>query len=93
MGSIGPWQVILILLVIVLLFGAKKLPQIGKGMGEALRNFKKSVNDIDDATDITPIASKKVKMFLKLQTALKKKKTLSLNTIYLMYNKGLKFDA
>ena len=41
MGSIGPWQVILILLVVVLLFGAKKLPQIGKGMGEALRNFKK----------------------------------------------------
>lgn len=59
MGSIGPWQVILILLVLVLLFGAKKLPQIGKGMGEALRNFKKSVNDVDDATDITPIASKK----------------------------------
>lgn len=59
MGSIGPWQIIIILLVIVLLFGAKKLPQIGKGMGEALRNFKKSVNDIDDATDITPIASKK----------------------------------
>ena len=58
MGSIGPWQVIIILLVVVLLFGAKKLPQIGKGMGEALRNFKKSVNDIDDATDITPIASK-----------------------------------
>ena len=40
MGSIGPWQVIIILLVVVLLFGAKKLPQIGKGMGEALRNFK-----------------------------------------------------
>ncbi len=59
MGSIGPWQVIIILAVLVLLFGAKKLPQIGKGMGEALRNFKKSVNDVDDATDITPIASKK----------------------------------
>ena len=59
MGSIGPWQIIIILLIIVLLFGAKKLPQIGKGMGEALRNFKKSVNDVDDATDITPIANKK----------------------------------
>ncbi len=59
MGSIGPWQVIIILAVLVLLFGAKKLPQIGKGMGEALRNFKKSVNEVDDATDITPIASKK----------------------------------
>ncbi len=59
MGSIGPWQVIIILAVFVLLFGAKKLPQIGKGMGEALRNFKKSVNEVDDATDITPIASKR----------------------------------
>ena len=59
MGSIGPWQVIIILAVLVLLFGTKKLPQIGKGMGEALRNFNKSVNDVDDATDITPIASKK----------------------------------
>ena len=59
MGSIGPWQVIIILAVLVLLFGTKKLPQIGKGMGEALRNFKKSVNDVDDATDITPIASKR----------------------------------
>lgn len=59
MGSIGPWQVIIILAVLVLLFGTKKLPQIGKGMGEALRNFKKSVNEVDDATDITPIASKR----------------------------------
>lgn len=59
MGSIGPWQIVIILLIIVLLFGAKKLPQIGKGMGEALRNFKKSVNDVEDATDITPIANKR----------------------------------
>ena len=74
MGSIGPWQVILILLIIVLLFGAKKLPQIGKGMGEALRNFKKSVNDIDDATDITPIASKKSEDVSKTETRSEEKK-------------------
>lgn len=74
MGSIGPWQVILILLVVVLLFGAKKLPQIGKGMGEALRNFKKSVNDIDDATDITPIASKRSEDVSKTETRSEEKK-------------------
>lgn len=74
MGSIGPWQVILILLIIVLLFGAKKLPQIGKGMGEALRNFKKSVNDIDDATDITPIASKRSEEVSKTETKTEEKK-------------------
>lgn len=74
MGSIGPWQVILILLVLVLLFGAKKLPQIGKGMGEALRNFKKSVNDVDDATDITPIASKKPESISKTEVHSEEKK-------------------
>lgn len=74
MGSVGPWQVVLILLVIVLLFGAKKLPQIGKGMGEALRNFKKSVNDIDDATDITPIASKRSEEISKTETKTEEKK-------------------
>ena len=74
MGSIGPWQVILILLVVVLLFGAKKLPQIGKGMGEALRNFKKSVNDIDDATDITPIASKRSEYVTKTSNSSEEKK-------------------
>ena len=74
MGSVGPWQVVLILLVIVLLFGAKKLPQIGKGMGEALRNLKKSVNDIEDATDITPIASKKSEDVSKTETRSEEKK-------------------
>lgn len=52
-------QLLIILLVVALLFGATKLPQIGKGLGEAIKNFKKSVNDINDATDITPIATKK----------------------------------
>lgn len=52
-------QILIVLLIIVVLFGASKLPQIGKGMGEAIKNFKKSVNDVNDATDITPIASKK----------------------------------
>ncbi len=74
MGSIGPWQVVLILLVLVLLFGAKKLPQIGKGMGEALRNFKKSVNEVDDATDITPIASKRSEDVSKTETRTEEKK-------------------
>ncbi len=73
MGSIGPWQVIIILAVLVLLFGAKKLPQIGKGMGEALRNFKKSVNDVDDATDITPIAQKKSEPITKNESSEEKK--------------------
>ena len=53
-----PKLLLLILIIAVVIFGAKKLPQIGKGMGEAIKNFKKSVHD-EDVMDITPQASKK----------------------------------
>ena len=48
-------NLLIILLVIVLIFGASKLPQIGDGMGKAIRNFKKSVKDTEEEVeDITP---------------------------------------
>lgn len=51
-GSLGPGELIIIFLILVLLFGAKKLPQLGEGIGKALKNFKKSVNDPDsDSTE------------------------------------------
>ena len=53
--GIGANQILLILLVAVLIFGASKLPQIGEGMGKAIRNFKKSVKEIEEEVeDITP---------------------------------------
>ncbi len=39
-----PWQLILILLVVFLIFGASKLPEFGKGLGEGIRNFKKALS-------------------------------------------------
>jgi len=56
-GGIGPPEIILILLVIVLLFGAKKLPETARGLGRSLRIFKaetKSMKD-DDAVDATEV--------------------------------------
>jgi len=55
MGSIGPTEIILVILVIVLLFGAKKLPELARGSGRALRIFKAETkglvnDDEDDAT-------------------------------------------
>jgi sec-independent protein translocase protein TatA len=48
-------QLFIVLLVVVLIFGAGKLPQIGDGMGKAIRNFKKSVKEVEDEIeDITP---------------------------------------
>ena len=52
----GPWEWMLILLALVLIFGAKRLPEIGKGMGKGIREFKKSLREISsDEDDNSPI--------------------------------------
>ena len=48
MGRIGLPEVILILVVFVMLFGAQKLPEIGAAIGKAIREFKKSVRDVEE---------------------------------------------
>ena len=48
LGSIGPTELILILLIVIIIFGAKKLPDLGKSIGEGIKNFKKSVNEGKD---------------------------------------------
>lgn len=59
MFGLGTTEIILVVVMIIVVFGASRLPQIGKSMGEGIKNFKKSVKDVEDATDITPIAAKK----------------------------------
>jgi sec-independent protein translocase protein TatA len=57
MRNLGPTEIILILLVLVLLFGAKKLPELARGSGRALRIFKaetKGLIDDDDEDTKTP---------------------------------------
>ena len=45
MGSLGIGEILLIFLVLLLLFGGKKLPQLAEGMGKALKNFRKAVQE------------------------------------------------
>lgn len=40
-GPIGPTELLLILLIVIIIFGARRLPDLGKGLGEGIRNFKK----------------------------------------------------
>jgi sec-independent protein translocase protein TatA len=40
LGVVGPWQIVLVLAVILLMFGGKKLPQLMKGLGQGIREFK-----------------------------------------------------
>ena len=48
MGSLGVPELLVIFVILVLLFGASKIPQLGKGLGEAIRNFKKGLSGGDD---------------------------------------------
>ncbi|MDP8212984.1 MAG: twin-arginine translocase TatA/TatE family subunit [Candidatus Zapsychrus exili] len=45
MGRIGLPEIIIVVLIIVLLFGAKKLPKIGRAIGKAIKEFKKTTSD------------------------------------------------
>jgi sec-independent protein translocase protein TatA len=46
----GPWQVVLIILVALLLFGGRKIPELMKGLGQGMKEFKKATNQ-DDAAE------------------------------------------
>lgn len=50
-GGIGPGSLILILIIVILLFGTKRLRSMGSDLGSALKNFKKSVKDGQEDTD------------------------------------------
>ena len=58
-GSIGMPELIIILFAILLLFGAKRLPELAKGFGKGIREFKKASQDIKDEFDIDEIEDKK----------------------------------
>ncbi|QFP76116.1 twin-arginine translocase TatA/TatE family subunit [Deinococcus sp. AJ005] len=52
----GPLEIILIVVVIALVFGASKLPQLGKGLGQGIKEFKRETGKTDaETTVVTPI--------------------------------------
>ncbi len=50
--GVSVWQILIIVLVVVLLFGARRLPELGKSLGEAINGFKKGIST-DDSIDVT----------------------------------------
>ena len=48
MFGLGPWELLLIFLAILLLFGAKRLPEIAQGMGKGIKEFKRAMKDTTD---------------------------------------------
>ena len=60
MGALGGWELIIILLVVLVVFGPKKLPEMGRSLGKAIREFKSAGKDLQQEissypdNDVTP---------------------------------------
>jgi len=49
-GWIGPWELAILLLVVLLVFGPKRLPEMGRSLGKSMREFKDSISGKDEET-------------------------------------------
>ncbi|MGE5496454.1 MAG: twin-arginine translocase TatA/TatE family subunit [Syntrophothermus sp.] len=60
-GNLGAGEIILIVLVILIFFGPKKIPEIAQGIGKGMKEFKKAMRDVEDGlkNDTTPAAPAK----------------------------------
>ena len=47
LGIVGPWEVVIIALVILLLFGGKKIPELMRGLGKGVKSFKDGIKDVE----------------------------------------------
>ncbi len=47
--GLGPWEIILLLIIVLIIFGAGKIPQIGAGLGKGIKNFQKAIKGEDES--------------------------------------------
>lgn len=53
LGIVGPWEIVIIALIFLLLFGGKKIPELMKGLGKGVKSFKEGLNEVDkDIKDV-----------------------------------------
>lgn len=51
LGVIGPWQIVLIVAVLLLLFGGKKIPELMRGLGQGMKEFKNAKDGVEEKKD------------------------------------------
>ena len=57
-SNLGPLEIFLIVLVVLLLFGAKKIPELAKGVGKGMREFKRAIKDVEQDIKVDDTADK-----------------------------------
>jgi sec-independent protein translocase protein TatA len=66
--QMGPMQLVIILAIVVLLFGARKIPELAKGIGSGIRNFKAEMNKVDEeVAEVKKVADTQEKTETKTQ--------------------------
>ena len=58
LGSLGLPELLVILLIVIFIFGVNKIPQLGKGLGEGIRNFKSAIRSAQEEPEERPKAEK-----------------------------------
>jgi len=58
-GGLGAWEIVLIVLVILIFFGAKRIPELARGLGRGIREFKDATKDIKDEIEKSPESDSK----------------------------------
>ncbi len=51
LGMIGPWQIALIVVIVLLLFGGRKIPELMKGLGQGINEFKKASKEVQEGDE------------------------------------------
>ena len=51
-GWIGPWEIAILLVIVLLVFGPKRLPEMGRSLGKGMREFKDSITGRDEKTEL-----------------------------------------
>ncbi len=58
-GNIGATEILVILLIVLILFGAKKIPELAKGIGKGMKEFKKAVKEVEEDINLDDTNEKK----------------------------------
>jgi sec-independent protein translocase protein TatA len=54
LGPVGPMELLVIVLIVIVIFGARRLPELGKSLGEGIKNFRKSISGKEKNTEPPP---------------------------------------
>jgi sec-independent protein translocase protein TatA len=58
-GNIGHWEIILLVVLILIFFGGKKIPELMKGLGKGINQFKQGLKEVEDDIKVDPVDDSK----------------------------------